>query len=178
MRARAVRFPAPTLGTFGTMQLTYKHTYNGTPEQVVALMRNKDFIIDVAKHAGATSHDVQIDGNVTQLRMSLPVPGDVAKFVGKDVDLSQRFEWAEPAADGTSTGQVNVSVKGLPVTVEATAVLRPTGAATTGEYSGDLRVKIPLVGGKVEKMVAPFIEQAFAGIERRAQEWLARDQQG
>lgn len=160
------------------MQLTYKHTYNGTPEQVVALMRNKDFITDVAQHAGATSHDVEIDGNVTQLRMSLPVPGDVAKFVGKDVDLSQRFEWSDPAADGTCTGNVDVTVKGLPISVAAAAVLRPDGATTAGQYDGDLRVKIPLVGGKVEKMVAPFIEQAFAGIERRAQEWLAREQQG
>ncbi|GAB3821468.1 DUF2505 domain-containing protein [Tessaracoccus terricola] len=160
------------------MQLNYEHTYNGTPEQVVALMRNKDFITDVAEHAGATSHDVAISGNVTQLRMTLPVPGDVAKFVGGEVDLSQRFEWSDPAADGSSTGKVDVTVKGLPITVAATAVLRPAGDATSGSYSGDLRVKIPLVGGKVEKMVAPFIEQAFAGIERRAQDWLARDQQG
>lgn len=158
------------------MQLTYEHTYNGTPEQVVALMQNEEFITDVAQHAGATSHDVRVEGNVTQLRMSLPVPADVAKFVGKDVDLTQRFDWSEPAADGSSTGKVDVTVKGFPVSVDANAVLRPAGEVTSGHYTGDLRVRIPLVGGKVEKMIAPFIEQAFAGIERRAQEWLARGQ--
>ncbi|MCC2592797.1 DUF2505 domain-containing protein [Tessaracoccus sp. OS52] len=160
------------------MQLTYHHTYNGTPEQVVALMRNKDFIADVAKHAGATSHEVTVEGTVVTLRMSLPVPGEVARFVGKDVNMVQRFEWGSPQADGTSRGNVDVDVKGMPINVAAVAVLKPLGEATAGDYSGDLNVKLPLVGGKVEKMVAPFIEKAFAGIERRAQEWLARDQQG
>lgn len=158
------------------MQLTYHHTYNGTPEQVVALMQNEEFISDVAQHAGATSHDVAIEGDITKLRMTLPVPGDVAKFVGGTVDLTQTFDWSGPQADGSYLGKVDVDVKGFPITVAATAALRPTAGGTAGEYSGDLKVRIPLVGGKVEKMVAPFIKQAFEGIERRAQDWLSRGQ--
>lgn len=157
------------------MQLNYRHKYNGTPEQVVALMRNKEFISDVARHAGATSHDVSFEGDVTKLRMTLPVPGDLARFVGGSVDLTQYFSWGEPAADGVRRGSVDVDVKGLPVAVAAKATLRPVGDATEGDYAGDLNVKLPLVGGKVEKMVAPFIAEAFGGIERRAQDWLARD---
>ena len=39
---------------------------------------------------------------------------------------------------------------------------------------GELSVKIPLVGKKVEAQVEPMIARAFAGIERRAQDWLSR----
>lgn len=63
---------------------------------------------------------------------------------------------------------------GMPVDVHADAVLTPEGEATVGRYSGELKVKIPLVGKKVEAQVEPFIREAFAGIERRAAVWLAR----
>ena len=43
-----------------------------------------------------------------------------------------------------------------------------------GDYEGELKVKIPLVGKKVEAQVEPFIVQAFAGMERRARVWLTR----
>lgn len=156
------------------MQLTYRHSYPGTPEEVVALLRKEEFISDVAQHAGATSHAVQITEDATRIDMTLSVPGDVARFIGGSVHVSQTFKWAEPDADGTRRGTVDVAVKGLPVNVDAIGVLRPVTDGCEGVYEGELNVRIPLVGRKVEQQVKPFIDDAFSGIERRAQEWLMR----
>lgn len=157
------------------MDLDYTHTYAAEPERVVALLRNKDFIADVARHAGATEHDVDINDQATILTMSLPVPESIAKFVGRTMKLKQTFRFQAPKADGSIHGTVDVDVPGMPVDVTANAAMLPQGDGTTqGRYTGDLKVKIPLVGRKVEAQVEPYIRQAFAGLERRAADWLSR----
>ncbi len=157
------------------MHLSYRHTYAASPDEVVALMANPDFITDVAKHSGATSHDVRIEGATTHMEMALEAPSDVAKFVGKTIHVTQRLTFGPPDAQGVRKGTVDFGVAGMPVNVVAAAVLTPTGPKScTGTYEGDLNVRIPLVGKKVESLVAPSINDAFDGLERRAQEWLAR----
>ncbi|HJE52229.1 MAG TPA: DUF2505 domain-containing protein [Tessaracoccus flavescens] len=156
------------------MKLDYTHTYAATPDKVVALLRNAEFIDDVAKHAGAVEHEADIAADATTLRMKLPVPSHLTKFVGETVSLRQIFRFQEPGPDGVVRGKVDVEVPGMPVDVFADAELNPTGETTTAKYTGDLKVKIPLVGKKVESQLEPFIRDAFDGLERRAAHWLSR----
>lgn len=156
------------------MQLSFRHSYDGTPEKVVALFRNPDFIADVASHSGARNPRVEVTDSVTRLVMTLDSPPDVPVVGGRPFDISMSFAWGTPGPNGSILGDVDVDVKGLPVTVKAECNLRPTASGSEGDYRGDLNVRIPLMGGKVEQKVAPFITEAFAGIERRARDWLAR----
>lgn len=157
------------------MHLSYRHTYAASTDDVVALMANPDFITDVAEHSGATSHDVRIEGPTTHMEMALQAPSDVAKFVGRTIHVTQRLTWGEPDAQGVRRGTIDFVVAGMPVSVAAAAVLTPTGPqSSVGTYEGDLNVRIPLVGKKVEAQVAPSINDAFDGLERRAQAWLSR----
>ena len=156
------------------MDLDYTHQYAAAPSSVVALMRNEEFIADVARHAGALEHNVSIGQDSTRLEMKLRVPGTLSKFVGQTVSLTQVFRFQPAEADGSVRGVVDVEVPGMPITVNAAALLSPEGAGTRGRYTGDLAVRIPLVGKKVEGLIEPFIRDAFAGLERRAGVWLAR----
>lgn len=157
------------------MDLDYTHTYAANPERVVGLLRNEEFIADVAAHAGATEHRVEITEETTALTMALPVPASVAKFVGSSLSLKQTFRFDQPAADGSIRGTVDVDVAGMPVEVKVNALMAPVGdAKTAGSYTGHLKVKIPLVGRKAEAQVEPYIREAFAGLERRAADWLSR----
>ncbi|WP_158600625.1 DUF2505 domain-containing protein [Tessaracoccus antarcticus] len=157
------------------MHLSYRHTYQGSTDAVVSLMANADFITDVAEHSGATSHTVRIEGATTHMEMALEAPSDVAKFVGKTIHVTQRLAWGPADSQGVRRGTVDFGVAGMPVNVSAAAVLTPTGPdSCVGTYDGDLNVRIPLVGKKVETLVAPSINDAFAGLERRADEWLSR----
>ncbi|MHA6511934.1 DUF2505 domain-containing protein [Tessaracoccus sp. Z1128] len=155
------------------MDLDYTHQYAAAPDAVVALMRNEEFIADVARHAGALEHRVTIADDATRLEMKLPVPANLAKFVGEAVTLAQVFRFQPPSADGSIRGTVEVDVPGMPIDVNAQTALTPQGQGTQGRYSGDLKVRIPLVGKKVESMIEPFIREAFAGLERRAAAWLS-----
>lgn len=160
--------------TLAGMDLDYTHQYAAPPSAVVALMRNEEFIADVARHAGALEHNVAIDDDATRLRMKLPVPGSLSKFVGQSVTITQVFRFQPPAADGSVRGTVDVEVPGMPINVDAAALLRAHDGGTQGRYTGSLTVKIPLVGKKVEGLTEPFIRDAFEGLERRAADWLAR----
>lgn len=157
------------------MQLNYKHEFNGSPDQVAALFRNEAFIDDVAKHANAIEHTVNIADDVTHLDLTLPAPESISKFFGKGIRIKQSFTWGEPGDAGVRKGIFTVDIAGAPVSVEADATLSPTGPSSSeAVYVGELSVKIPLVGKKVEAQVEPMIARAFAGIERRAQDWLSR----
>lgn len=157
------------------MHLSYRHTYDASTDAVVALMATPEFLVDVAEHAGATNPEVRIEGATTHMEMSLEAPREVAMFIGKTIRVTQRLTWGEPDAEGVRRGTVDISVSGVPVNTSAAAVLSPTGPnSSVGTYEGELNVRIPLVGKKVESMVAPSINDAFDGIERRAQEWLRR----
>lgn len=156
------------------MRLAYHHVYAAAPDRVVALFRTQGFIEDVAAHAGALEHAVSIQGDTTTLTMVLPVPEHLTKFVGSSLRLEQVFTFGVAEPDGTVNGAVKGSVPGMPVDIDAVAVLRPVAATTEAEFTGELRVRIPLVGKKVEAQVEPFVRDAFAGLERRAAGWLTR----
>lgn len=156
------------------MKLAFQQTFPASPDRVLDLLRNEEFIADVAQHAGATSHDIRILGDRTELDMEIPTPGNVASVIGRTVKLTLTMRFSEPRADGSIPGNVDVRVPGMPVEADAVGLLTPEGDRTIGNYEGDLRVKIPLVGKKVEQQVEPFVVSAFEGIERRANVWLAR----
>lgn len=157
------------------MHLSYRHTYDASTDTVVALMANPAFLADVAEHAGATSHDVRVEGATTHMEMSLEAPREVAKFIGNTIRVTQSLTWGDPDGEGVRRGTVDIQVAGVPVNASASALLTPTGPnSCVGTYEGELNVRIPFVGKKVETMVAPSINDAFDGIERRSKEWLKR----
>lgn len=163
------------MGRLSGMHLSYRHTYKGSSDDVVALMANPAFITDVAEHSGATSHEVRVDGATTHMKLVLEAPKDVAKFVGRTINVTQRLTWGAADAEGVRHGTVDFDVAGMPVNVSVAARLTRTGPdSCVGTYEGDLQVRIPLVGKKVESLVAPSIDDAFAGLERRADDWLTR----
>lgn len=157
------------------MDLNFHHTYDGSAERVVDLMRTKEFVEDVARHGGAESYDVSIDGEVARLNMALASPPNIAKVVGARVQLTQTMSWGAPDAQGNRPGAIQVEVSGMPVQVNASSTLRPTGAESSeADFQGTLNVRIPLLGRTIEAQIAPMIADAFAGIERRANDWLSR----
>ena len=155
------------------MRLDYHHVYAADPARVVALLHTRGFIEDVARHAGALEHSASIEGNQTRLTMVLPVPSHLTKFVGSSLRLEQVFTFGDPGPDGVVHGTVTGDVQAMPVDIDAVGVLTPVGETTQASYTGELRVRIPLVGKKVEAQVEPYIRDAFDGLERRAADWLA-----
>ena len=99
---------------------------------------------------------VDADGTVTvrvtqHLGRQL-LPGPVAEFVPGDLKILNCETW-RPVGDRQVRGQVNVSMSGGFGSCSAEAWLAPASNGSQLRYAVRVEVKIPLVGGKLEKSI-------------------------
>ncbi|WP_181774694.1 DUF2505 domain-containing protein [Amycolatopsis pittospori] len=88
-------------------------------------------------------------------------------------DLVVEREQVWRAAGNGYTGTATASVHGVPGEISAKTSLTGEGEQTTLVNSGEVKVRIPLVGGKLENVIA---EQVTKLLEREAEfvaKWLA-----
>ncbi|MDO5683573.1 MAG: DUF2505 domain-containing protein [Propionibacteriaceae bacterium] len=154
------------------MEINTTLEFPADPAAVFALMTNQDFLADVAKEARAVEHTISVNGLTTRSERALVAPEAAKKFTGDTIRIIEERAWSEPRPDGSRTATLNLTSPGQPITMPGTVTLVPQGASTRIEIRGDLTVKIPLVGKKLEKMAAPAIEDGIRAEERVARRWL------
>lgn len=143
------------------MKFTHRAEYPAAPEAVFAVMCDpafQDAKCD-ATTTGTWTADVATTGDRTTITTErvLPTDGlpDVARsFVGESLTVVEVQTWAPPAADGSRTADLNLHVKGAPMTLRGTIRLSRTAAGSVHEVDGDLKAGVPLIGGRLEKAAA------------------------
>ncbi|OLT48796.1 hypothetical protein BJF85_11855 [Saccharomonospora sp. CUA-673] len=124
--------------------------------------------------AALESHEVTGDGVRYTLRQAVPVdklPSVAQKFVSGDLVVRR-----EHTVSGTS-GDIRAEVQGVPAEITATVSFTENPgdpAAAVQVTRGEVTVRIPLVGGKLEGVIA---EQVTTLLEREAEfttSWLTR----
>jgi hypothetical protein len=110
------------------------------------------------------SADVQLDRDgdgfslvVDQLQKTDDLPGFARTFAGDSTQAIQRETWSS-----ASTGDLSIEAPGKPTSITGTIRLEPDGAGTTEIVELDIKVKVPLIGGKLEKLMA---EKVRAGMD-------------
>lgn len=164
---------ARPLGHNGGMEIKSHQTYNASPDQVFAMMTDEAYLTAVCDRFGATEKTITVEGNKTTVTMGVPAPAQVQKFVSGTMKLRQVVTWGEPQPDGTRQGTLQMSVEKMPVDVAGTAVLHPAGSATQVDYDADMNVKIPLVGKKLEKEAAPYVQKALDAQQQVGEKYLS-----
>ena len=84
------------------------------------------------------------------------------------IDLVQREEWSSP-----TEARFEVSIPGKPGEMIGTARLVQSGPDAVETVSLDVRISIPLVGGKLEDLVAGLMRDAFRAENKVGLKWLA-----
>ncbi|MDF0530503.1 DUF2505 domain-containing protein [Tsukamurella sp. 8F] len=95
----------------------------------------------------------------------------VARVYPRDLQIVGRERWA-PDADG-ATGAISVEVRGAPGSGACKARLASAGPGSTMRVDGEVRVKVPLLGGPVEKVVAAQFAGHIPDIQAFTNEWIA-----
>src|SRR5665811_2213089 len=129
---------------------------------------------------GALNHTVSIsaEGQRTVIVSSrdLPTadfPSFVQSLVGATMAVTETQDWGPAGRDGARQGVITVDIAGAPIDLDGTLSLAPNGHGSVQTVQGDLRARIPLIGGKIEQAAAPAIESAI-NVEREiGQSWLA-----
>ncbi|KRF36697.1 DUF2505 domain-containing protein [Nocardioides sp. Soil805] len=146
--------------------------YDATPDAVAAMLADPAFREEVLERQHVLRGSASVDGStvvVEQVQSAAGLPGFAQKFVGDEIVIVQTERWgSDTAAD------LHLAIPGKPGDITGTVRLTPAGAGTVEVVDLSVKVSIPLVGGKIEKLVADMIEKALAKEHEVGQEWLAR----
>ena len=156
------------------MQFTQSVSYPGTVDEVVAMYltpaylerRFGQFVVDGSSTVSVEGERVSFAGTV---RPEL-IPAAAARFVKSDLRVTFTEEWATNEAGATS--RTSVTVDGAPVSVEATSTLSPSDAGSAREVSGNLSVRVPLLGGRIEKEAVAHLGRVVEREQALAANWL------
>ena len=152
-------------------------------EQIHAAFGREDYwLARIAAGAAETTLDsltADADGTVTvrttqHLGRAL-LPGLVAKFVTGDVKIVQTETW-RPDGERQVRGQVSVSASGGLGSGRAETWLAPTNDGGSQLHSAlRLEVKIPLVGGKLEKSIGASLAEGIPEMLRFTTTWIVEN---
>ena len=96
------------------------------------------------------------------------IPGFAQKLVGHEIRFVQRETWSSP-----ESAELHVTIPGRPGDMTGTLTLTQSGDDVVERIDLAVRVSMPLVGGKVEDLIAGFIGKAFDAENTVGVKWLA-----
>jgi hypothetical protein len=119
---------------------------------------------------------VDDDGSVAvattqDLRHDL-LPGVLAKVFPGDLKVVRKETW-RPIDGRRVHGDVSITASGVPASGVGSAVLAPIADGSRLRFSGTLQVRIPLVGGKIEKYIAAQIAEEIPELQRFTTNWIS-----
>lgn len=140
------------------MKHEIKARYPAPSSVVLKMMTDKKFYTDRLESMGHTQYEVlghKSDAKqfTLKIRRKLPmqVPAAVKKFVSPETTIVHEDAWDL----AKKTGRITIDLQGVPVEMSCTTALTDKGASECEmTYVFDIKAKIPLVGGLIEKAVA------------------------
>ena len=101
------------------------------------------------------------------------LPAVVRGVLRGPLEMTRTDEWS--ALDGGSAqGAMAGGSSSLPVTISGRSELRPSASGgSVVEVTGEVGVKIPVVGGQVEGLVVQMVEGIVNADEKDLNDWLA-----
>ena len=151
-------------------------TYDAPVAVVAAMLADPAFREEVCDYQRVISKAVTItpsgQGMEVVIDMVQPargIPSFAQKFVGDTINIVQSESWSSP-----TQGDISVAIPGKPGDMKGTAVLRESGAGTVETVDLTVKVNIPLVGGKLEGLIAGLLEKALVAENTVGREWLSR----
>lgn len=161
------------------LQHTLTFQYDRPVDEVLSLVLDPAFITERSTAAGETDirATARRDGDrtvvVNQRNVRRELPSFAAKLFSPVNEVTQTETWN--LAGEVKTGTLQIAVKGAPITIGGSFDLRPDGAGSTYRVTYDITVRIPLIGGKLEKFS---LDQSIAGQQKDLEFTAARLRRG
>ncbi len=93
---------------------------------------------------------------VDQIQRTDDLPSFARTFAGESTQAIQREEWSGP-----TEATLVIEAPGKPTKIAGTIRLESSGAGTTEVVELEIKVKVPLIGGKLEKLMADKVESGM-----------------
>jgi hypothetical protein len=157
-------------------RLTHTMTYDAPLADVGAMLDDPAYRAEVIEAQGGVrgTFEMETTGDVTtavvdQVQPAEGLPSFAKKLVGSEINIVQREEWTSE-----SYADLQVTIPGKPGKVVGSISLDGTDGTTTETVEVEITVNIPLVGGKVEKLISDMLGKALRAEERVGRDYLSR----
>jgi hypothetical protein len=158
------------------MRFEHVNHYAAGPDAVLSMLTTPAFRDQVCVLQRALDHDVDVRGEgvgavvlIARTQSLEGAPSVATKVVGDTVRIVQREEWRTATEAGFT-----MEIPGKPGRLDGGIVLRDNGDGTTDQlFSGEVKVNVPLLGGKLEQMIASILERALVKEGQVGASWLA-----
>ena len=149
------------------MKFRHELSYDAPPDQVYAMLADPEFRRQAVRGDGGDLRRRPArsdpDGGegftlvIDQLQNTKDLPGFARTFAGESTQAIQREVWL-----ARRPGNLSIESPGKPASASGTIRLEPTASGTTEVVELEIKVKVPLIGGKLEKLMA---EKVAAGMD-------------
>jgi hypothetical protein len=138
-----------------------EHDYAADVETVYALISDPTYI--ERKYVDLGGRDVAVDRSegddggcevVTKRTVAVDLPGFAKKVLTPSQTTIQTEVWSAAAADGSRRCTYDVDVQGAPGSISGAHTLTATAAGSHHLIDIDIKVSVPLIGGRLEKLAA------------------------
>jgi hypothetical protein len=156
------------------MRFTHTNSYQATPDAVLAMLTSAEFREKVCEAQHAVEHTVEVSGSgagatvvIAQTQAMDGAPAVARRLTGDTVAIVQREEWG-----AGPTAVFAMEIPGKPGHLRGTAELRATDGGCDEVFSGEVKVSVPLVGGRLEGAVADILRRALTREGQVGASWL------
>lgn len=140
------------------------------------MLADPAFREEVCSYQKCTSYDVTVDVEgetkqvtIDQWRPTEGMPSFAKKIVGDQTNIVQEETWTSP-----THADVTVTIPGKPGSMTGTASVAEVGGGTVESISLTVKVNIPLVGGKLESLIADLLLKALKAEHQVGRDYLSR----
>ena len=105
------------------------------------------------------------------LRRSM-LPPSLGRMLPGNAAITKTESWRTPL-DGTSHGEFSIVARGVPSAGSGTMLLQPMSAGSQLRVQGAVHVRIPVVGGQVERFVTDLISRDVLRMHQFTADWIA-----
>ncbi len=152
-------------------RITYE--YATDPDTVAKMLHDPEYLRRRSENAGETNVDVKVEalGDGMHVMVArdreVELPSFAKKMFSPQNRIVEDTTWRRQ--DGQWVAEYFVSIAGVPGEVRGRTVLKASANGTVYESSFQVTARIPIVGGKLEAVVADRLEETFrANAERNA----------
>ena len=157
------------------MRIRHQLTYEAGPHEVYEMLSDPAFRERVCRALGTVSHEVTVEPTsegmavrIDMVQRTHGIPGFARKVVGEESRVVQSERWV--AGEGA---ELTVEIPGRPGHIRGHITLRSEGDRTVEAFDGEARVAVPLLGGKLERLVESLFLEGMDTEHRVGTAWLA-----
>ncbi|MPZ79769.1 MAG: DUF2505 family protein [Actinophytocola sp.] len=159
--------------------LEHRSTYPAPATVVYSTLVDEAFLTERLRAVGgkgASLLDHSLDGSRATFRMRQGVdasrlPGAVRSILNGDLVVERHERWESAGESYAGTSRVTIS--GVPGEIHGRSRIAATGTGSALVVTAQVAVNIPLIGGKLEKVVAEQVGKLLATEAEFAEKWLA-----